>query len=226
MTSRELHAASDVRLRRGIRDPVAPPAHQEKPQTFSDINPQFMQQLGGWSKNEAQLDLRELLNRTSSATTAKALCPSRSTPTSPPTGKSCATCPRMTRPWSPRPATAGTCPIPTRRATWRSCARRRCSRSSRNTKRSRRTQGLPPGSCPRRIQESLAGARLRRHRRRGRQDPQQRPGRRSQAAHVVRPGSNKNGRRIMALIEGVKIQNYRSLHDIAMGKIGTDPSLR
>jgi len=34
-----------------------------KPQTFSDINPQFMQQLGGWSKNEAQLDLRELLTQ-------------------------------------------------------------------------------------------------------------------------------------------------------------------
>jgi predicted ATPase len=30
----------------------------------------------------------------------------------------------------------------------------------------------------------------------------------------------------MALIEGLKIQNYRSLRDIAMGKIGTDPSLR
>jgi 16S rRNA G966 N2-methylase RsmD/predicted RNA-binding Zn-ribbon protein involved in translation (DUF1610 family) len=36
---------------------------REKPQTFSDINPQFMRQLGGWSKNEAQLDLRELLNQ-------------------------------------------------------------------------------------------------------------------------------------------------------------------
>ncbi|CAK0772118.1 DNA methylase N-4/N-6 domain-containing protein [uncultured Gammaproteobacteria bacterium] len=36
---------------------------REKPQTFSDINPQFMQQLGGYSKNEAQLDLRELLNQ-------------------------------------------------------------------------------------------------------------------------------------------------------------------
>ena len=36
---------------------------KEKPQTFSDINPQFMQQLGGWSKSEAQLDLRELLNQ-------------------------------------------------------------------------------------------------------------------------------------------------------------------
>lgn len=36
---------------------------KEKPQAFSDINPQFMQQLGGWSKNEAQLDLRELLNQ-------------------------------------------------------------------------------------------------------------------------------------------------------------------
>jgi hypothetical protein len=34
---------------------------REKPQTISDINPLFMQQLGGWSKNEAQLDLRELL---------------------------------------------------------------------------------------------------------------------------------------------------------------------
>ena len=36
---------------------------REKPQTSSDINPQFMQQLGGWNKNEAQLDLRELLNQ-------------------------------------------------------------------------------------------------------------------------------------------------------------------
>lgn len=30
----------------------------------------------------------------------------------------------------------------------------------------------------------------------------------------------------MALIEGLKIQNYRSLRDIAMGRIGTDQSLR
>lgn len=36
---------------------------KEKPQTFADINPQFMQQLGGWSKNEAQLDLRDLLHQ-------------------------------------------------------------------------------------------------------------------------------------------------------------------
>lgn len=36
---------------------------KDKPQTFADINPQFLQQLGGWSKNEEQLDLRELLNQ-------------------------------------------------------------------------------------------------------------------------------------------------------------------
>lgn len=36
---------------------------KQKPQTFADINPKFMQQLDGWSKNEAQLDLRELLNQ-------------------------------------------------------------------------------------------------------------------------------------------------------------------
>lgn len=36
---------------------------KDKPQTFADINPQFMQQLSGWSKNETQLDLRELLTQ-------------------------------------------------------------------------------------------------------------------------------------------------------------------
>lgn len=30
----------------------------------------------------------------------------------------------------------------------------------------------------------------------------------------------------MALLEGLKIQNYRSLHNVAMGRIGTDPVLR
>lgn len=34
-----------------------------KPSVFSDINPLFMQQLGGWSKNEIVLDLRELLSQ-------------------------------------------------------------------------------------------------------------------------------------------------------------------
>ena len=36
---------------------------KDKPQTFQDLNPIFMQQLGGWNKNEQQLDLRELLNQ-------------------------------------------------------------------------------------------------------------------------------------------------------------------
>lgn len=48
---------------------------KEKPQTFSDINPQFMQQLGGWSKNEEQLDLRELLNQNFLCYDGKGLIP-------------------------------------------------------------------------------------------------------------------------------------------------------
>lgn len=48
---------------------------KDKPQTFSDINPQFMQQLGGWSKNEAQLDLRELLNQNYLCFDGKGLVP-------------------------------------------------------------------------------------------------------------------------------------------------------
>jgi DNA modification methylase/rubredoxin len=34
---------------------------KDKPQIFSDINAQFLQQIGGWSKHEQQLDLRVLL---------------------------------------------------------------------------------------------------------------------------------------------------------------------
>jgi len=48
---------------------------KEKPQTFSDINPQFMQQLGGWSKNEALFDLRELLNQNFLCYDGKGLVP-------------------------------------------------------------------------------------------------------------------------------------------------------
>lgn len=48
---------------------------REKPQTFSDINPKFMQQLGGWNKNEAQLDLRELLNQNFLCYDGKGLVP-------------------------------------------------------------------------------------------------------------------------------------------------------
>lgn len=36
---------------------------KDKPQTFQDLNPQFMQQLSGWRKNEQQMDLRELLQQ-------------------------------------------------------------------------------------------------------------------------------------------------------------------
>jgi hypothetical protein len=48
---------------------------KEKPQSFQDINPQFMQQLGGWSKNEQQLDLRELLNQNFLCYDGKGLVP-------------------------------------------------------------------------------------------------------------------------------------------------------
>jgi hypothetical protein len=36
---------------------------KNKPQLFSDINHLYMQNIGGWSKSEVQLDLRELLNQ-------------------------------------------------------------------------------------------------------------------------------------------------------------------
>lgn len=62
---------------------------KEKPQTFSDINRQFMQQLGGWSKNEAQLDLRELLNQNFLCYDGKGLVPEQIHSYISTTGKSC-----------------------------------------------------------------------------------------------------------------------------------------
>lgn len=111
---------------------------REKPQTFSDINPQFMQQLGGWSKNEAQLDLRELLNQNFLCYDGKGPVPEQIHAYLSTNWKELRNLPKDDPTLSPRPATAGSCPIPTRQAIWRNCARRHCSRSSRNTKRSKR----------------------------------------------------------------------------------------
>ena len=59
--------------------------------------------------------------------------------------------------------------------------------------RQRRLKVFPPGSRPGRVQESLAGTRLRyRHRRRP-QDCRSHPPRGPQAPHVVRPGPHPNG---------------------------------
>ncbi len=35
----------------------------KKPQTFQDIHPQFMKELGGWQKHEKQLELSDLLEQ-------------------------------------------------------------------------------------------------------------------------------------------------------------------
>ena len=36
---------------------------RDKPQSFQDINPQFMKEIGGWSKNEVGLELSTLLEQ-------------------------------------------------------------------------------------------------------------------------------------------------------------------
>ena len=176
---------------------------REKPQTFSDINPQFMQQLGGWRKNEAQLDLRELLNQNFLCYDGKGSIPAqivswmmksstmrelisaevRSAKKKTPAHHALRTSPRSGESLVRARSQQGGRPGET--------AREGAAQGVRGVQRGQKeTQGLPPGSCACGIQESLAGTRLRRHRRRGRQDTQQRPGRRSQTAHVVRPGSN------------------------------------
>ena len=199
MTSGAPTAAFDVRLRRGLRDPVAPPAHQGKATDLLRHQPAVhaaarrLEQERGPARpaRTAEPEL-PLLRRQRPGARADPRLPLHQLE-------------GAAQPAQGRPDPGGQGPRPLVRARSQQggrpgeAAREGAAQGVRGIQRGQKeAQGLPPGSCPRRIQESLAGARLRRHRRRGRQDPQQRPGRRSQAAHVVRPGSNKNGRRIMA----------------------------
>ena len=45
----------------------------KKPETFQEVHPHFMKELGGWEKHERSLELAELWSRTSSSTTAPAM---------------------------------------------------------------------------------------------------------------------------------------------------------
>lgn len=142
---------------------------REKPQTFSDINPQFMQQLGGWSKNEAQLDLRELLNQNFLCYDGKGPVPEQIHAYLSTNWKELRNLPKD----DPTLVAQGPRPLVRARSQqgrrFGETAREGTAQGVRGIQRGQKeTQGLPPGSCPRRIQESLAGTRLRRHRRCGR----------------------------------------------------------
>ena len=97
---------------------------RDKPQSFQDINPQFMKEISGWSKNEVGLELSTLLEQNFLCHTTKARFQIRSTAIFPPTGRICVTCRKKTRHWSPKPKAAGMCPIQTKRATLRSCVKK------------------------------------------------------------------------------------------------------
>ncbi len=105
----------------------------KKPQSFQELHPQFLKEIGGWQKHEKPLELSEMLEQNSCATTARARCLARFTATCPPISRICATYPRTTKVFALKPGTAGTCLTPTRPVIWRSCARGRCSRSLRTT---------------------------------------------------------------------------------------------
>ena len=61
---------------------------QDKPQSFQDLQPQFMRELQAWAKHEQTIELKEILELNFFCiTTDAARCRARSTATSPPTSK-------------------------------------------------------------------------------------------------------------------------------------------
>ena len=170
---------------------------REKPQTFSDINPQFMQQLGGWSKNEAQLDLRELLNQNFLCYDGKGPVPEQIHAYLSTNWKELRNLPKDDPALVAKARDRWYVPDPNKAGDLEKLREKALLKEFEEYKQAKKKlKVFRLEAVPRRLQESLAGTRLRRHRRRGRQDPQQRPGRRSQAAHVVRPGSHTDGRGI------------------------------
>ena len=117
----------------------------KKPQTFQELHPQFLKEIGGWQKHEKPLELRSCWSKTSCATTATGEVPSQFTATCLATSRICATFRKMMKRCGPKPKIAGTSRIPIRPATWRSCASGLFSRVRRVPGVETETaEGLPP----------------------------------------------------------------------------------
>ena len=101
----------------------------KKPQTFQELHPQFLKEIGGWQKHEKPLELSELLEQNFLRYEAKGEIPTQILSYLRPI-KELATCPRRTRVYEPWAKIAGTCPTRTRQASWRNCASGRCSVNS------------------------------------------------------------------------------------------------
>ena len=113
----------------------------KKPQTFQEIHPHFIRELGGWQKHEKMIELSEFLKQNFLCYDGKGEVPSQSPRlpvrqlqgvAQPAEGRFCA--PR------PRPGTGGTSRIRARPVTWTSCERGACSGSSTST-------GIPPSDA-------------------------------------------------------------------------------
>jgi AAA15 family ATPase/GTPase len=74
-------------------------------------------------------------------------------------------------------------------------------------------EGLPPRGGPGRIQEGMAGARLRHNHHRGPQGRRERPPGRPEAPHVVRPGTLQNRREHMTL-KRIRLEQFTAFEKL------------
>ena len=103
-----------------------------KPQTAGELNPQFMQEIGGWHKTEKLLELDELLEQNFLRYDGRGEVPSQIHSYLSTNFRELRNLPKDDETLRAKAKIAGTCPTRTRPATWRSYGRRRCSKSSRS----------------------------------------------------------------------------------------------
>jgi phosphoribosylaminoimidazole carboxylase (NCAIR synthetase) len=70
---------------------------QDKPQSFQDLQPQFMRELQAWAKHEQTVELKLILEQNFLRYDGKGPCRARSTATSRPTSRTSATSTRKIR---------------------------------------------------------------------------------------------------------------------------------
>jgi len=145
----------------------------KKPQTFQELHPQFLKEIGGWHKHEKPLELSELLEQNFLRYDGKGDVPSQIHSYLSTNYKDLRNLPKDDESLRAKAKDRWYVPDPIQ---------------------PKAPQSVPSRSRSRRLQKGLAGAQLHHHYHRGPQDSRKYPPGRSKTPHVVRSGTYTNWR--------------------------------
>ena len=159
----------------------------KKPQTFQELHPQFLKEIGGWQKHEKPLELSELLEQNFLRYDGKGEVPSQIHSYLSTNFKELRNLPKDDESLRAKGKDRWYVPDPNKAGDLEKLRETVAAQGVRGVPdlQPEAPEGVPPRGGPRRLQEGMAGARLRHHHRRGPQDTRKRPPGRPETPHVV-----------------------------------------